>query len=282
MAEFDSLDSYQHFQLSVRRKRRFVHSDQTREFLDTVIETSRSRVRRLKTGSILFRAQRGSRWTTELTGEDGEEVDVEVAFSPDRMVPKAESVGDGRVNPSRIPCLYLANNKNTAMAEVRPWIGSRVSLAQFKVIRDCHIVDCSLDTEQSIYLHVIDIENPIDTPEPDAATKEAGVWGDINHALSEPMNSDDPYSDYIPTQVISEAFKNHGYDGIVYKSSLDEKGRNIALFDVAAAELINCGLYETKAVSFEFEHTDNPYFVMKHYPDASKSGADSSEPPGAS
>jgi hypothetical protein len=61
----------------------------------------------------LFRAQRGCDWTTKEEG-DGIEVDVETAFGRDRMVPKAEFVGDGRVNPARIPCLYLATLPSTA------------------------------------------------------------------------------------------------------------------------------------------------------------------------
>jgi hypothetical protein len=68
----------------------------------------------------------------------------------------------------------------------------------------------------------------------------------------------------VPTQVLAETFRSHGYDGVVYKS-LESGGFNIALFDLAAAELITCGLYQTKSVSFEFDQADNPYFVAKHY-----------------
>lgn len=89
---------------------------------------------------------------------------------------------------------------------------------------------------------------------------------------------DEPHSEYVPTQVLAEAFRSQGYDGIVYKSLLDERGKNIALFDVQAAELINCCLYETKAVSFDFEQADNPYFIVKHYPEIAGSIA-TDEPP---
>ena len=52
---------------------------------------------------------------------------------------------------------------------------------------------------------------------------------------------------------------------------LHENGKNFALFDVAAAELVNCGLYETRSVAFEFDQADNPYFVTKHHPEAAES-----------
>jgi hypothetical protein len=84
--------------------------------------------------------------------------------------------------------------------------------------------------------------------QPTAAEKEAGVRGDIAHAFSEPVSVDEPQSDYIPTQILGEAFRERGYDGIMYKSLLDERGKIIALFEVAAAELINCCLFETKSI----------------------------------
>jgi hypothetical protein len=50
-----------------------------------------------------------------------------------------------------------------------------------------------------------------------------------------------------------------------YYRSLLGAGFNVALFDCSAAELINCGLYETKAVEFKFAQCNNPYFITKHY-----------------
>lgn len=267
MAEFASLDSYLRFQHSVRWKTRFVYNDEITEFLRVVLETSAPRLKKIPKDQILFRAQRGFTWRLENAGKEGE-FEVETAFKPERMIPKAGLVADGRVNPSKIPCLYLATNRNTAMAEVRPWVGSRVSLAEFRVMRDCVVVDCSLDHRRSLYFQIIDLNALEKTPEPDAAAKEAGVWGDIAYAFSEPVSPDEPHSDYIATQILSETFRSHGCDGIVYKSLLDERGKNVALFDVKSAKLINCCLYETKSLSFGFEQADNPYFTTKHYKEA--------------
>lgn len=264
MAEFPTLRGYWRFEQSVKHKARFVHDDEAQEFLKIVLETSESRRKTLLAGAVLFRAQLGFSWRTENSGE-ANEFDIETAHPPERMRPRAECVGDGRVNPRGIPCLYLASNASTAMAEVRPWIGSRVSLAQFKVMRDCALVDCSFDKKRSLWLELTG-----EPSEPDAADREAGVWGDIAHALSRPVTLDEPHIDYVPTQVLAEAFRTHGYDGIVYKSQLDETGRNIALFDVEAAELLNCCLHETKSVHFEFEQAENPYFISKHYPQTGK------------
>ena len=94
--------------------------------------------------------------------------------------------------------------------------------------------------------------------------REKIAWGDIGYAFSRPVTPDDPVTEYVPTQILSEAFRAHGFDGIVYRSLLAQ-GLNVALFDCAAAELINCGLYEVEAVHLSFSQCSNPYFITKHY-----------------
>jgi hypothetical protein len=256
MAEFDSPDSYHRFEQTVKRKARYIHDDEIRSFLATVIETSEIRKNTIEDASVMWRAQRGYTWRVENQGEE-EEFEVPDAYAPDRMIPKAEFVGDGRVNPRGIPCLYLASTKEAAMAEVRPWVGSYISLAQFKLMREVKIVDCTQDKRQ--FPHWL-----LSRKQLSAGEREQIVWGDIGYALSRPVTPDEPATEYVPTQVLAEAFRANGYDGIVYKSLLGE-GFNIALFDCAVAELINCGLYETNAVTFRFDQCSNPYFVRKHY-----------------
>jgi hypothetical protein len=273
MAEFASVYDYWNFEQSVKRKVRYIHDDDVRSFLQTVMVTSESRRKTLQGGHILYRAQRGFEPGIEV--QNDEEFEIERAFSPERMKPKAELAGDGRINPRGIPCLYLASNANTAMSEVRPWIGSYVSLAQFKVMKDCEVVDCSMDKKRHKF--IFGVTGAL--KEPDAAGREAGVWGDIAHAFSKPVTANEPHSDYVPTQILAEAFRRHGYNGIVYKSLLDGEGFNVALFDLAAAELINCGLYTARSVKFDFDQTGNPYFLKKHYPEVAENVSKEDEKP---
>jgi RES domain-containing protein len=259
MAEFASARSYHRFQQSVQRKSRYMYDGEIHEFLETVIATSESRKHEVKKGTVLWRAQRGYIWRKENEGQE-EEFRVPGAFSPERMRPNAEFAGDGRVNPRGIPCLYLASSEDTAMAEVRPWLGAYVSLAQFKVMRDCAVIDCSSDTRKGLWIF---------NGEPDAERREKIVWGDIAHALSKPVTPDESAIEYVPTQVIAEAFRAHGFDGIIYKSLLG-KGLSVALFNCEAAELINCALHETTAIEYKFQQCDNAYFVSKHYPELQK------------
>lgn len=159
--------------------------------------------------------------------------------------------------------MYLATDKETAMAEVRPWLGSYISVGQFKTIKDLLLIDCSVKRAQKLVIYL---------KEPGSAKKEETVWAHIDKAFSEPVNPDESTADYAPTQVLAEAFRSHGFDGIVYKSLLG-KGFNVALFDIEAADLVNCFLYEVKSLSFEFKQSANPYFVTKYYANDGKENA---------
>jgi hypothetical protein len=92
---------------------------------------------------------------------------------------------------------------------------------------------------------------------------EKAIWSDINEAFSEPVERGDSSVDYVPTQILAETFKRHRYDGIAYKSSYGEDGFNVAMFDIDAADLINCSLYRIKDVSVQMTQQDSPYFISK-------------------
>ncbi len=252
LTEFDSWRSYENFAYAVKRKSRYIRDTRAQSFLDTVLTTSSERRKVIPTNSIFWRAQQGHGWHTE--SQEDVEYDVPAPLDSNRMKPLLNSAREGRVNPKGIPCLYLSTDKDTAMAEVRPWLGLRVSVGQFKVSRELVIMDCSVlhGSKRHWYFE-----------EPDAPKRETAVWATIDHAFSEPVNSDDSTADYAPTQVLAEMFRSNGYDGIVYRSLLGE-GHNIALFDIDSAELINCFLYEPKSIVFTFNEIANPYFVKKH------------------
>ncbi len=54
--------------------------------------------------------------------------------------------------------------------------------------------------------------------------------------------------------LLSEAY--HSYLGLGY---------NIALFDLAATEIINCFLFRTKKVQFEFEDDMEKYYFRRYF-----------------
>ena len=247
---FKSWRSYSSFERAVKHETRYIHSDEVSRFLQTVLETAEKRIASFPRGAILWRAQLGHDWRFE-NKEIGE---LPAPHKPERMCPRTERANEGRANPKGIPYLYLASNRKTAMAEVRPWVGSYVSVGQFKVVRDLKVVDCTSEKKgYTIYLR-----------EPSAKKREGAVWREIDEAFAEPINATDDVADYVATQVLSETFKSRGFDGLCYRSSLGD-GYNAALFDIHAAEIINCFLYEVERIRFAFSEKSNPYFLKKHY-----------------
>ena len=89
-------------------------------------------------------------------------------------------------------------------------------------------------------------------------------WADIDKSFSKPVTLNDTNADYVPTQILSEVFKNNEYDGIVYKS-LVGGGNNIVLFDLDSAVLVGCSLYQTNMMDLDFEEAGNPYSYNKNY-----------------
>jgi RES domain len=125
-----------------------------RQFLKSVVETSEKRRRTVEKGHVYFRAQRGHATKKEAVDVPQLnhlqiEVKSPIPFSRERMVPRPDLVGDGRANPCGIACLYLAEHPDTAMAEVRPFLGSLITLAKFEVVRDLSMVDCTQDEKRS-------------------------------------------------------------------------------------------------------------------------------------
>ncbi|HYM37934.1 MAG TPA: RES family NAD+ phosphorylase [Nitrospiraceae bacterium] len=254
MSEFESQDSYRNFEQSVKRKARYVFEEKVNKFLQTVLETSDHRKRKLPKDRFLWRAQQGEHWATVYYDDEEASEDLQ-PLPPERMKPLTTSAREGRANPKGIPCLYLATDKETAMAEVRPWISSPISVSQFKTMKDLVLVDCSVEHAAGPFAHIYFKEPP--PPE-----REKAVWAAIDYAFSEPVTPDDSTADYAPTQILAEAFRGYGYDGIIYKSLLG-KGFNVALFDLNAAELVNGFLYRVKSIDFHFDEAANPYSVSK-------------------
>jgi RES domain len=157
------------------------------------------------------------------------------------MIPLANRAHEGRVNPKGIPCVYLSDDMHTAMTEVRPWIGSYVSVSELEVKRDLVLVDCTVDGGLPL------VTNPEGTPD----ERERIVWWCMNYAFSEPVTRSDDTADYAPTQVIAEAFRQDGSDGLVYGSKLGT-GRTVAVFDLEAANVGKCRVYRVDEVSLKF------------------------------
>jgi hypothetical protein len=248
IAEFKSYESYWRFARSVTTQRRYVSNAEQTEFLQTVLATSITRQEVLASGNIFYRAQRGNGWRPEDYGGVVEE--FQAPLDPEFMKPRPYRAREGRANPKGIPYLYLATHENTSVAEVRPWKGEYVSVAQFALKRDVRVVNCTTENHKlMIYIH-----------EPEPEERERNVWQDIDRAFSQPVTPEDDTADYAPTQVLAEFFRESGFDGVAYRSSVGG-GHNLALFDIEVAVQKNCSLVQIGNMSLEFSPAAKPYFL---------------------
>ena len=158
-------------------------------------------------------------------------------FGRDEMgPPPAGKNSGGRVNPADIPYFYIASDKKTAIAEVRPDVGAKVSIATFDHLQG----------------KVCDLRSPKDSFSPlllsDADTIQ--VLADavaflemFRNQLSEPVLPHRATLDYLPLQYICEFLKALRFVGIVFSSSV-ATGVNAVLFSVphtiVADQVCNC------------------------------------------
>lgn len=244
MAEFTSWDSFMEFAEAITRRARYVRDNETDGFLETVRRTAERRLEVLPPDTSLWRAQLGN--DREPFYSDGSLAgDVPCPFGADRMKPQRERATEGRANPKGIPCLYLATCPETAIGETRPWIGSWVSVGLFNTCRELKLVNCITGHK------IIDLLEHACSRDLSAEEREKAVWICIDDAFAHPVTPNDNVADYAPTQIIAELFKAYKYDGIAYRSSANETGHNIALFDLDAADMVECQLSWIKGIRVE-------------------------------
>ncbi len=246
---FVSRKSFDKFSFSVKKEYRFVHTDESKEFLKNLINTSKKKEAFLSEGTILYRAQRGYDEKVEYYNDGETLINIIVLpYNPSRMIPDPEKIGNGRANAKGIPCLYLSDDENTAIAEVRPWLNEKVSVAEFKILKNIRILDFSnIESNQKIYF-----KEPTDQK-----IIENEVWASVNRAFSIPVNQEEQDKDYIPTQIISELFKSQGYDGIKYKSLLSP-GNNYAIYNISDAGPVKGAVFEVKSLDYFSKQCSNP------------------------
>lgn len=253
--EFASPGNFGAFARRVPRGR-FVWERKVQAFVDTVCATIDERETTVPKGKIFFRAQHGIRQAEQLY-EDGSPADIVwEAHEKDRMKPLKNRAREGRVNPAGIPILYLASKLETAISEVRPWIGSKISVFEFRTTRELKAINLTAGHGSSSSEHVLfELPPGADLSRPD--TKERAVWIDIDSAFSRPVTPSDDTAEYLPTQILADVFRGKGYDAVLYRSYFGEKGMNVALFNDKDAEPVEGTPYRVTKIEMKFMSLKN-------------------------
>ena len=137
----------------------------------------------------------------------------------DCLAPPPDIAPDNRANPRFISYLYTALDIDTAIAEIRPIPGSKISLAKIVPSKVFKIYDL---TNHGLF-----------SPNQDSFNE---FYRCLSNAFSTPVHGD--LSDYLVTQYIAEFIKSLDFDGVKYYSAqrgfeqgkIVGKGSNITLF----------------------------------------------------
>lgn len=146
----------------------------------------------------------------------------------DLGAPPRKKAGHGRLNPAGIPYLYLASEKSTAIAEVRPHPGQKVATASFQ-IKTAENEDLKIAN----LLHIASVFSPFDYLEAAPILRARDfqkMVREIAQEFSRPVRPDAAPYRYVPTQYLCELLKKKGFDGVAYSSALS-RGHNLVLFE---------------------------------------------------
>lgn len=146
--------------------------------------------------------------------------------------PRREISTAGRANPAGIPFLYLSDNPDTVLYEIRASYLDEVSIGTFVVKASLKTAVIISDfTETETIFHPSRVAEKIKT----TLLKQK-----ISADLSKPMRRYDSELEYIPTQFICEFIRIYtGVQGIKFRSSLHTVGNNIVIFDQGLMDCID-------------------------------------------
>lgn len=162
----------------------------------------------------------------------------------DMGAPDKRLSSHGRANPAGIPYLYLGSLPQTAIAEIRPYTGEEVCVAEFTIPSDINAVDLC-NPRQRVSPFILAEEGDIGQLRADLPYLER-----LGKELERPVQPKGAAIDYVPSQYLCEFIKKQGFDGVVYRSSVSD-GINLALFNPSKAVDGRVMPYKVDKVSVE-------------------------------
>lgn len=149
----------------------------------------------------------------------------------------------GRANPPGIRVLYAALEQETAVAEIRPWVGAYVTVAECALRKSLRLIDFS-DSRR------LALGSPFGHVDLDAELDLAATLHVVGEKMAEPMGPETREIDYVPTQYVADVIQAAGYDGVMYGSALAEGGRNVVVFDPDKVEVQSTYLVRVSKVQY--------------------------------
>ncbi|TKC14356.1 RES family NAD+ phosphorylase [Robertmurraya kyonggiensis] len=227
------------FEISYKRRFNLEMQDELKAIMEQLISNRSTLINR---DAVFYRARIG--------GETDKYNNVIAPFKniENLGMPPHKIASIGRANPRGIPYLYLADKYDTAVAEVRPWVGAKVSVGKFKINDPIRVVDLNSSIFHSFFDSIINFETRI-------GMNELGKW--LSYELSKPIDPNESDLEYLPTQYLSEFIRNNAFAGIRYKSSMST-GNNMVLFNQYNIDFVESFLFNIEGIDYNM----NPVSIL--------------------
>jgi RES domain-containing protein len=195
-----------------------------------------------------------------------EEKLVRALERPDQEIgppPPAAAVA-GRMNARGISTFYGATDREVALSEVRPFVGSRVVTAKFDLLRPISLLDLEALNEVSASGSLFDDNHRYQMA-------KANFLQSLSQKMTAPVLPDAEIFEYLPTQVIAEYLASQvkpELDGILYPSAQTRNGKNnVVLFhESSLVEKLTTSDDNATFVETEIQTADGPepeYWVFQ-------------------
>ncbi len=195
-----------------------------------------------------------------------EEKLVRALERPDQEIgpPRPAAAVAGRMNARGISSFYGATDREVALSEVRPFVGSRVVTAKFDLLRPISLLDLEALSEVSASGSLFDDNHRYQMA-------KANFLQSLSQKMTAPVLPDAEIFEYLPTQVIAEYLASQvkpELDGILYPSAQTRKGKNnVVLFhESSLVEKLTTSDNNTTFVETEIQTADGPepeYWVFQ-------------------
>lgn len=219
--------SWERFMSSIKNINRFHSNHINLELLQKLFDSPSLQLQVSKKSVTYYRAR--------ISGEN--------AYSENEMGPPPYRLATaGRANSKGISCLYLANDVETALHEIRARDLDYVSVGKFVPNKELKLVDLSNLRKISPFSE--------GTFGCEWFAINMNILKKISDEIAKPLRRQDSELDYLPAQYIADFIKGLGYDGICYRSTLNIHGLNYAIFNYKKFECINVKLYRVTSLSY--------------------------------